>query len=217
MAITVENTASGTVPVGAGATTINFTAAENDLVVVVAAHRTGGGALTINTSGYTIIDFTGGHAAAKLAHKKMGGTPDTGIEIAQEGVVEGEVVIWVLRGQDTTTPQDAVATTSAGSEPPDGPSITTVTNAAWVLSAVAATSTVAATAPTGYGNLVKHDNATFLQVAGAWKEVAVAGAENPGAWGGIVGTNNDLVTWAVRPAVVAGGGGAANMLLLGVG
>lgn len=129
---------------------------------------------------------TGSSMRAATYRKIMGASPDTSVEVTGSGNAadSASVAVAALRGVDTTTPEDATATTTSGnSTNPDCPSITTVTNNAWVLAFAHGRSLDASiTAPTGYGNLATNatnnanDDATS---AVATKEVLVVGAEDP--------------------------------------
>ncbi len=166
----------------------------------------------VQTSGYT--DIHTDHALIspgfESGYKKMGGTPDTVITFNQNDTAADATagVLQVWRGQDTTTPEDTAPTTDlGGSGPPDCPSITTVTDAALVFAIgflddfdVAS----AVVAPSGYTDLLAMDVTTFVGNATVMissKEVATAGAENPGAYSGS-GVDDAWVsaTFALRPA-----------------
>lgn len=156
---------------------------------------------------------------ACLMRKVQGGTPDTTVRFRDAGggsYAWGGVAI-ALIGVDTTTPEDATTTTATGidAEDPDPPSITTVTNGAWVLAfGFTSEGDNVSNAPSGYSNLV--DNGVGFGnnnwTMAATKEVATAGAEDPGAFTDPTGDTGDswvAFTVAARPA---GGGGSTYTL-----
>ena len=115
----------------------------------------------------------------------------------------GMGAMWVTRGLDNTTPEDAAETTATGSSAAADPaSITTVTDNAFVFAiAFKDDGNVDFSGfPTGYTNEVgdfwgSGGNGSAYSVD--YKEVATAGAENPGeGWG--------TFTLAVRPAAAGG-------------
>jgi hypothetical protein len=218
MAITIVDSDTLHLAAGAGTGTITFTALENDLVVLYVANPGTYDDTSLVTTGYTLAKDLNSAAGNNLLYKKMTSSPDSGVQINQHAGGVQECLLWVLRGQDLTTPEDVAATTiGAGSAVVNGPAITTVTNAAFVLSCAYYFSATDATAgPTGYSNFLLIDDGGNEHAVGAWKEVAVAGAEDPGAFTDAPNTTFDAITWAVRPAASAAGG-AKNMLLLGVG
>ena len=234
MAITLVGTASANRATD-GALTVTLPVGTTTNDVVYFAYEFGDNSdfnMSMSTTGYTEIADLFGDDDFKcnlaVFRKVMGGTPDTeAVSNAHGGNAGSSIaaVVMVLRGVDTTTPEDAAATTlaAANTNIPDPPSITTVTNGAWVLAVGSSTNAEVATAPTGYSDVVTAvatgawDN---CGIAMALKEIAVAGAENPGAFGNITDSSGRAacsVTIAVRPAAAAGGGNAKNMLLLGVG
>lgn len=223
MAITVAGSDSGG---GSAATpTIPGTPAENDLIVVVTA-TIGANTYDVTTAGYTTAGtIDANNQKTRIFAKRMGASPDASVAI---GTGSGAWAIYNLRGVDTTTFEDAVAVMSDNTVGGLGggytsEAITTVTANAWVLTVINAEATTVdpSGAPTGYNNfkLGNFSSPNIVCVAAGWKEIAVAGAENPGIFPDTATPDGGAVagTWAVRPAVAAGGGGAINMLLLGVG
>jgi len=211
MAITVVGTPQTGNAVNGGNVTLTFstTPAENDVIVVF------GGAPSFVSpnpaapgSGYTQIAL---YATSSLFfgawYKRMGASPDSnvlcyGSADTLEATAYG---CYVLRGVDTTTFNDATATTAGltNSTNPDAPSITTVTNNALII-AVAGSKVLDTTPGTvsGYSNQINiagNDN-TDITVAGATFEKITAGAENPAAWSSWVSGNWYAITIAVRPA-----------------
>jgi hypothetical protein len=141
--------------------------------------------------------------------KVMGGTPDTDVTLTVRTTAGASVGLsYALRGVDTTTPEDATATTatSADASKPDPPSITTVTANAWVIAIGGSSEADAVTnPPTNYSNLaVNTDGGGLLRnVMMASREIASPGAEDPAVFNDISGTTSDswcAVSVAVRPA-----------------
>lgn len=141
--------------------------------------------------------------------KVMGVSPDssvtcTGVGFGASGAA---AALMVLRGVDTSTPEDvAVTTMSAGNNGiPDPPSITTATNGAWVLACGASSVNAVPTAPTNYLDLV-HDQGNDTNDANAMiarRLITSAGIEDPDIFGNLNGGAGDsrcAVTIAVRPA-----------------
>jgi len=165
------------------------------------------------TAGYTELAdlFAADSFAANLGvfRKRQGATPDS--TAVFDGIIaeEASAAVEVLIGVDTTTAEDATTTTATGSDgpTPDPPSITTVTNNAWVIAIGGSTEADVPTAPTNYINLIE-DQLSPSNIMMATREIASFGAENPGTFGGIAGNVQDswcAATVAVRPAT----GGAA--------
>lgn len=167
----------------------------------------------VTTSGYTtLFSHTGASTRIGGFRKVMGGTPDTTIAFSASAAGGNAAVIIVLRGVDTTTPEDATTvsqSTDTNSTNPDPPSITTVTTDAWVLAcAGSGVSDTSVTAPTGYSNQVDINAAPgFGNVTAglASKVVTSPGAENPGTWTNWSSGNWRGASIAVRPAAVSGG------------
>jgi hypothetical protein len=141
--------------------------------------------------------------------KVMGGTPDTDVTLTVRTTTGASVGLsYALRGVDTTTPEDATATTatSPDASKPNPPSITTVTANAWVIAIGGSSEADAVTnPPTDYSNLaVNTDGGGLLRnVMMASREIASPGPEDPGVFDDIVGTASDswcAVSVAVRPA-----------------
>jgi hypothetical protein len=134
----------------------------------------------------------------------------------------GAVMI-AYRGVDSSTQLDATSVgdiTQGDTNNGDPPSITTVTNSAWVVCfnyvRTGGNDLTAFTPPTGYTERVDTASSTLFEIGIADKEVAVAGAENPGAFttGGAGSVNDHIVgTLALRPAAAPGGGTAPAMVM----
>ncbi len=187
--------------------------AENDVVYVFVGANSVGDVGT-SSSGWTalrtpnLIGSSGADLVSQVYRKVMGAIPDVSITLTSDGTLGDAMaaVGYALRGVFTSAPEDATPTTSnvETGAAPDSPSITTVTNGAWVLSFAAADGLdTTVVAPTGYSNqvdVVGNDSAD-VTVGGATKEIALAGAEDPPAWTTWT-VVNDAHGWsvAVRPA-----------------
>ena len=178
---------------------------QGDVVYVFCGLSTAAGGGT-SSSGWTQVGSTVDNTVrTQVFRKVMGRVPDatfvlTGSTVATDSAA---AVAYALRGVNTNTPEDATATTATGtSTDPDSPSITTVSAKSWVL-AFAASAIVDATitVPTSYVNLIttSGDDTADVTVAGAMREVAIAGAENPAAFTGW--SSAAWVAWSV--AVIA--------------
>lgn len=203
---------------------------QGDFVVVVCVERNttddtwseGGGTWTLEADLFSTdnrVSNTG------VFSKVMGATPDSSVTIHQAGAAAGMGAAWAAyRGVDATTPHDAATTTAAGANTgqADPPSITTVTNNALVIAVGAGSSGSGPTlgAPSGYNGDSLHGAANTNAWCGiASKEVASAGAENPGIFS--VSPDSNFNSWeaatiALRPAA----GAVARkhfLVLLGVG
>ena len=212
MTITIVGTPQvGNAANGADVTlTFDVTPSQDDVVVVY------GGAGFFNSpnptapgSGYTEIALYSNATSLWFGAwwKRMGASPDSSVLCRGNGHGSSGTAYgcYVLRGVDTTTFADAAATTAGPttSTNPDCPSITTVTNNAWVI-AVAGSAVNDATPGTvsGYSNQYNTAGVDSLPttVAGATFEKATAGAENPAAWSSWASGKWYAITIAVRPA-----------------
>lgn len=194
---------------------------ENDLVIVANASVSSGDIdCGVTSAGWTEITelFSNDNSDCNLSvnYKVMSATPDTSVTCkASQSAGRGSVSIaYVLRGQDLSTYADATITTATGINAaiPNAPSITTVTDNAWVVAIGAGTvKDTAVTAPSGYSNQasVASNAVTSITLAIASKTVSTAGAEDPAAWTGwTTGDTNQswaAATMAIRPAADAGG------------
>lgn len=184
---------------------------ENDLVIV-AVFGANSSDQDIAISGYTEVAdiFANGTNDTNLGVfiKKMGSTPDTSVTVPS--LTNVIAVVYVLRGVDAATPQDATATTATktNSGIPDPPSITTATNGAMIVILSATRGSAGSfSPPSGYTNSVVKSNGS-QSVMAASKTLATAGSDNPGIWTGILFDQTSYtcasVTMALRPG--AGGG-----------
>ncbi len=212
MAITVVGTPQvGNALNGSNITlTFSTTPIEGDYVVVYGGVAYGAVPSAPGT-GYTQIAINTG-ASSYLTFgvwiKKMSSSPDSSVLCygnanALSGVAYG---CKVFRGVDGTTPQDATATTATGNSiNPDCPSITTITDGAWVLALAGMRNNEPSPGTvSGYSNQYNTtaNDSVDITIAGATLEKTTAGAENPPAWSTWVvsSTNWFAVTVALRPA-----------------
>lgn len=212
MAITLvgvaENTGSGSVVV-----TLPVGVAQNDFVVACVGSQEASDANVTESSGTYAEqadlysnDTNDTNFAAYT--KLQGATPDTTVSMDAGGGAHAGVMM-VLRGIDLTTPIDAATTTASGidSGQTNPPSITTVTNDAWVLACGAsAISDATVNGPSGYTDRVDV-NSTSITVMMARLEKATAGAEDPPTYTletEAVARSWTACTIAIRPAAGAG-------------
>lgn len=201
-----------------GNVTLTFDVApsENDLVVLFGGNgdNDGVGNIGPSTAGYTqaALRYSADEPfSTGVWWKVMGGTPDTtvtgqGSGNSQEGTAYFAIV---LRNADTTTPMDATPVElDQGAAQPDCPSITTVSDGAWVFAYFASTS-IGSPGITGWPTGYDDDQA---QLAGldtrahrcgiSRKVVSTAGADDPSAYTVSTSGDNYCITVAVRPATV---------------
>jgi len=181
----------------------------DDYVILFGGHGIGTTTLA-DPSGYTLIAKHETTAPIfGMWYKKMTSTPDLTVVGSGGGNNADGVAYccWVLSGIDTTTPEDATATTTGPttSTNPDPASITTVTNNAWVIPC--AGGTVNDTTPgtiSGYAEqLDRARNETNpFTATGSTFEKASFGAEDPGAWSSMASSTWYAITAAFRPAPV---------------
>ena len=141
---------------------------------------------------------------AQAAYKILTVTPDANVEIARSGNTQA-VVIQIWRGADPHYVLDAPPLRTSGTSGlPDPGGITTATNGALVVAVgflKGADDSANTTAPSGYSNLVVNGYGAASATATvmlASKEVATAGAEDPGAFGGAASTTWYGLTFAFR-------------------
>lgn len=196
--------------------------AEDDLLLVWLATNAGSGLSIVNVpAGWTQLvrvedQDSGANETAELywkiatATEVAASTFDFDFEFGPNNR-QAAFGCTALRNVDTVTPFDTTTTTAApsvSSSTPDPPSITTVTDGAWVLGFIAHEADDTYTPPTGY-TLAWEDSSTgdtpseHTSGAVAYKEVATAGAEDPGAFTGSTNDGWVAATVAVRPGAVA--------------
>lgn len=192
---------------------------QGDLVVVIGVQRNTTNDLWSEGSGTWTKDadlFSSDSRVSNFAafHKVMGATPDSSVTISQDGSAAGMCgVASAYRGVDQTTPLDAAVTTATGinSSEANPPSITTVTDNAWVVACGGSSTGASPTlgAPTGYSNatMVKAANTNAcLYIAS--KAITPAGAEDPGNFtNSTTGASDswEACSFALRPAATDSG------------
>jgi hypothetical protein len=196
-----------------GNITLTFPAgiAQGDVVILYGGHPfRSGAAIGPSTAGYTQIVLN--NAAAPgfgVWYKVMGSTPDTTVVGQGTGnaLDATAYAAFILRGANTSSLFDQTTTTAGPttSTNPDAPAITTQTNGAWVLDL--AGSQVVDTSPgsvTGYSNAntASGNDSNDISIAGATKEVATAGTENPAAWSAWSSGAWFAVTVALKPVTI---------------
>lgn len=204
--------------------------AQGDLVVVLAIGTDTdivGNALGISTSGYAIpidtdelFDPTVGtdrNIAALVGYKFMGSSPDPSVVVTNASTSDQDivsVVVMAFRGVDLSTPMDATPTINVhngSTVAADCPPITTVSDGAAVIAMGGYGGGVSgfnpSAAPSGYGDTIEQflfdpeTTANRVDAFMAWKVLASAGVENPGAWGDErEGSIAFGITVALRPA-----------------
>lgn len=214
MAITLRGTASAENTSGDLTVTLPGGTIEDDVVYAgYGEAATSDLDMAMTTSGYTeLADLyadDSNDANLGVFRKVMGATPDSTAVFAEIGsAVVDEGVVVVLIGVDTTTPEDAATTTATGinSAVANPPSITTVTDGAWVIAVAESSSSSDHTAPSGYSNFI-FENGSAAQAALATKEITTAGAEDPGTMGG--DSSPPIFAWAAATVAVRPAGAAA--------
>lgn len=219
MAISLVGSASGNAINGGNVTvTMPVGTAQGDVVYGAYALGTVSDVgMSVSTAGYTELTelYANDDNDTNFAvyRKVQGSTPDSSVVFVGTAGANDAVAgaLMVLRGVDTTTPEDAVTTTATGvnGSIPNPPAITTVTANAWVLAIGGNTDSDVPTAPTNYSDLITDvgddtQNATIMM---ARREIPIAGAEDPGSFQNIfsgVTTTWCAATVAVRAAL--GGG-----------
>ncbi len=146
-----------------------------------------------------------------MSYKIMGPVPDTVLECSAN--TRGGIsvcIVQVYRGVNITTPLDVTSTsiTSTSEAPPNPPTITPVTDGAWVVAAGASgqrNGDTIVTAPAGYANhtQVSQEDTTDAIIAAMADKPWAGGSENPAAWtdwATDTGMESVAVTLALRPA-----------------
>ncbi len=194
-AITYIGESSEVVEAGSGTETVTLpTSLENDIIVAAITCDEQVDSDGIDTA--TETDWVNVHVGTsaqpgrQVVYLLQGATPNTTVAVRKRTGRDQIVIFQVFRGVDTTTPIDlAHELATGGSLDPDSPSITTVTDCAWVLSIGLQdddTGVTLTTAPSGYTNaILANTGGTADQSATACmasKEVVSNGAEDPGVW-----------------------------------
>lgn len=196
MAITIVGTVQTGSAIDGTNVTLTFDGSpqEGDLVVVVGgnADQDQAGPVGPFTAGYTQQKLI--RTSTKHAHgvwtKPMGSTPDSSVVCQGSGVATEAAgyVAMVLRGANIVAPMDAViVTTGPGtSDNPNFSAITTSSDGALVILAGGIDNPIGGgvTSPTGYSTVALATGSDSLSFTAfvAYKTVATAGSEDPGAW-----------------------------------
>jgi len=200
---------------GTGQQTIDFSGMSLTaycVVVVTGGHseRTDSIVGPLASEGYTaiVVDSSSGLPRSGAWYKRMGTVPDADVTCYSGAASDGCAYCAIgLTGVDSTV-IDAAGTKTTGYGAPNPPSITTVTDSAWVIAVGASTNYDATPGNiSGYTNDVTNKGSEFgntFTVAMATKEVASAGAENPGAWDAWADGTFGALSVAIRPGVYAG-------------
>jgi len=200
VAITLVGTFEGQKTDGT-AVTVNLSGTASGDVVYTFQHTSVGSGS--EPSGYTLLasNNDGVDSTFYVSRKVLSGADASVVFPAGVNLDGNACAVIVLRGVDNTTPEDTATTLTTGTGAADSPSITTVTNGAWVISAFGGNFAVdPITCPTGYGNQVDITSSASTQVTvgAATKLKSPAGAENPGPWVDYFGAFV-AVSIAVRP------------------
>lgn len=209
--------------------THGFTLADDDVLYALVAQGDDSSASAVSASGWSQLDFdataTGDDRAASVQRKVIAtaGSEPSSYDFDFTGTPTAEhraVIIWQLRGVDTSTPEDAATTGSTVNDDGDSPDqvdITTSTNGAMVLIGfvtggfeVGGAATVNS-APTNYTldeQGVAEDGGTtdfdLHLMGGAHRLIETAGAQSIGDWSNTTNSpgNRDSYTYsiAVKPA-----------------
>lgn len=213
MTISIVGVGQGGNNINGGDVTLTFNVAPiaGDVVYVFGGHGAATNTIGPSTAGYTaLVSDTSTTCKFGVWRKVMGSSPDTTV-VCQGGGNAADAVAYcslVLRGVDTSTPEDATTTTATGSSTnPDPPSITTVKSGAWVLAL--SSSVVNDTTPGTITNYVNTVSSTATDTnpfttAGATRSIAAPGAENPAAWSTWSTGVWFAASVAVRPALLGG-------------
>ena len=167
------------------------TLVSNDVVVSFGGHFNRAGSNTGPTAtGWTpILSNVTASPFFVAAYKVMGGTPDTSFVAYGTGNVTDAAAygLYCLRGVATTAVVGSAANFArATSTNPDSPAATSTVSNAWMLSlAMSVVNDASTTLPTNYTITVAANvnDTNPATVGGGVLEIAVPGAENPGAFG----------------------------------
>ncbi len=165
----------------------------NDIVIAWGGHFNRAGSNTGPTAtGWTSVLANTVTASPFFyaAYKIMGGTPDTSFVAYGTGNVTDAAAygLYCLRGANVTSFVGSAANfTRATSTNPDSPAATSTVSNAWMLSlALSVVNDAATTLPVNYTITVAANvnDTNPITIGGGVREIAVPGAENPGAYGG---------------------------------
>lgn len=178
---------------GANVTIALPTLQSNDVVISWGGHFNRAGSNTGPTeAGWTPILANTVTASPFFyaGYKVMGGTPDTSFVAYGTGNVTDAAAygLYCLRGVDVTAVVGSAANfTRATSTNPDSPAATSTVSNAWMLSlAMSVVNDANVTLPTNYtiGVAANVNDTNPATVGGGTREIAIPGAENPGAYSG---------------------------------
>ena len=194
---------------------------EDDVVYLLnAVNSNTSRVVTMSTAGYTQLniqtEFPGNDITSALHRKVMGVTPDTTAVTSQNGDTTGAHIALcvVVRGANTTTPEDvtAVESSASGDKDPNPASVTPTTAGAYILTFGACTDTTAITNSLAVNADMteigqhEYDSGTLrsICVAGGIKTDWTSGAFDGGIWtaspANDSGNASSANTVAIRPA-----------------
>lgn len=191
---------------GTGSATLSLvTATSGDLILIMGVADGSGAYGTVTQSGWTqlfAVQNAANNITFSLSYKISDGT-ETSATVNKSDGSRSQRVVWhhhIFRGVNTSNPFDATYVTATGSAGgPNSPSITTVTDGAYVISCGGTDVADAfSTKPTGYSN-------NFTEAYGdvtcvfANKAISPAGAENPSSWTDFTDGNWVAASVALRP------------------
>ena len=180
------------------------------VVVTLFGYDSGAEEVTISSSGWTkAAEYYSSSIKLEISYKVMGETPDSSVAIngSTNASDAASAIAQVFRNVDVEQVLDQASPdpSLAGSGNPDSPSITTLTDGAWVCSCVGSFGALSGpSAPSGYSNddTLQTTDSFNSSIGAASKLVATAGAENPGAWSGFASATNIAATIALRPSTI---------------
>lgn len=211
MALPLRGSPKNGTATNGGAVTITFDAVTppqtGDIVIVFGGHATTGTtAAGISTAGYTQIARASGTVEGGAWYKVMGGTPDTQVACVGGGNASDAVAYgcFVLDGSLVDAAIfDATATTSGPVTTfPDAPSITTVTDGAWVVAmAIANINDTSRGVPSGFTTITgaTANDTSDVSCDAAYLEKTPAGAVDPPSWSTWSSAAHFAITIAIRP------------------
>jgi hypothetical protein len=188
--------------------------AQNDVVIVFGGHSNrAANTPGPETGGYaSLAQYTTASPFFDVSWKRMGAVPDANVVCHGTGNTADAAAYgcFVLRGVVTSgSPLDqAVATVGpTTSTNPNPPSIVTQTAGAWVLAlAGSAVNDASPGTITGYSNHIQgagNDTGEDYSCAGATREIASPGTEDPGAWSSWASGAWYAASVAIKPALDA--------------
>lgn len=225
MAISRVGSAQAASAASGGDITLTFdvTPSEDDVVIVFAGVTADRASYEPIPTGYTRIinaSNTGDtYAEGTWSYKVMTSTPDTSVTIPGSGnAADGQVAIaYVLRGVDTTNVVDVAGASANGALDvegnPDPPSITPITDGAWVFTSHVMNNPNEATQPpSGYGDFAKANGVDTNRCVGACAGhvIETAAATDPGTFSANGAWSADTQDWtafsiAIRPSTADDG------------